>query len=220
MGLLANRASPSLKDKEDFKDIVDVLLETHMVSDASKACLRLMQAQLGRKKMTPDGCARKKNITEKLFHLKLTTDMILDLYLAVLPLLKQYVVFFERAEPSIHLLLDEQERLLRNFFACFIAPEALQDISVHRLLRLKLERYFLPRSVMFLGAATEQHLSSNSSSALMVETFLEQAKEGYLACGKYLQKKMPLENKFLQAAQALDPMCRGHTSTRVQLKTL
>ena len=44
--------------------------------------------------MTPHGCAQKKNITVKLFHLELTTDMIVYLYLTVMPLLKQYMFLF------------------------------------------------------------------------------------------------------------------------------
>ena len=49
----------------------------------------------------------------------------MNIFASVLPLLKKYVMFFERKEPSIHKLYDELFALLREILSWFIKPEVI-----------------------------------------------------------------------------------------------
>lgn len=58
--------------------------------------------------MTAKGKATKGRNVEKLFYLRKKTLMIMNLYLAVLHLLKKYVMLFQAKEPLMHKLHDQQ----------------------------------------------------------------------------------------------------------------
>ena len=63
------------------------------------------------KTLTKDGKNRKARICEKVIVKAVTTSLQLNLYAAVLPILKSYVVLFQTSSPMVHKLADEQEKL-------------------------------------------------------------------------------------------------------------
>ena len=138
-------------------------------------------------------------------------------YTAVLPLLKKYVCLFQTKEPLIHKLYDEQEQLFLNFLSCFIKAEILKDKNIKQLLSLNVsnEDYILKKS-MFLVSA--ESIVSKDLEHNAVASFLEQAKQAYVECAQYLQKKLPLDNYLLKCLSAIDPIARGHSLTADRLK--
>lgn len=54
----------------------------------------------------------------------------------------------------------------------------------------------------------------------MLKPFLDQVLQGYIACGEYLQRKLPLESMTLQCLSAVDPIARGHSKTGHLLREL
>lgn len=50
--------------------------------------------------------------------------------------------------------------------------------------------------------------------------YFQQLKSAYIACGLYLQKKLPLSNAFIINVTALNPSSRGKTTTLKRLKEL
>ncbi|KAL2083805.1 hypothetical protein ACEWY4_021578 [Coilia grayii] len=54
----------------------------------------------------------------------------------------------------------------------------------------------------------------------VVMDFLEIVTKAYINRGKYMQKKLPLKSKTLQALSSIDPVVRGHSQAVIQLKEL
>ncbi|KAG5286163.1 hypothetical protein AALO_G00011670 [Alosa alosa] len=50
--------------------------------------------------------------------------------------------------------------------------------------------------------------------------FIENVSKAYITCGKYMQVKLPLKSKTLQALSSIDPVVRGHSQAVTQLKEL
>nr|KAG5688077.1 hypothetical protein BaRGS_007122 [Batillaria attramentaria] len=68
---------------------------------------------------------------------------------------KSYTVLLESKEPLIHKLLDQQEKLIREFLVCFLMPEAFNDLSIKKICELDLAKNLQPKSDFFLGRARE-----------------------------------------------------------------
>ena len=60
------------------------------------------------KTMTKEGKARRGRICEKLFTHDKYTQLVMNYYASVLPMLKEYILMFQTQEPLIHKLHDHQ----------------------------------------------------------------------------------------------------------------
>lgn len=65
-----------------------------------------------------------------------------------------------------------------------------------------------------------ENLSDTHPKHPIIEDFLEKVVKAYVACGKYMQVKLPLKSKTLQALSSIDPVVRGHSEAGTQLKQL
>lgn len=54
----------------------------------------------------------------------------------------------------------------------------------------------------------------------IIMDFIGKVTKAYTACGKYMQNKLPLKSKTLQALSSIDPVVRGHSQAVTQLKEL
>ena len=109
--------------------------------------------------------------------------LTMNFFIAVLPIMKEYVCLFQSREPLIHLLHDKQEQVFKDFMACFVKSENLVHKTAKQLKLLNLdsdEGLFLHYKDMFVGRPTS-------------------------TCGKYMQKKLPLDNKLLRTLSSIDP---------------
>jgi len=137
--------------------------------------------------------------------------LILHLYVSVLPLLKRYTVMFQTKEPMLHRATDEQLRLMKEFVMCFIQPNALMNKSVKQIVQLDLSApsNCLPDKDMFVGPGVKKLCES---ADIVVLSFIKTARKTFMACGSYLQLKMPVTNKILRHVSAHDPFVKaqGH----------
>ncbi|XP_071506624.1 uncharacterized protein [Diadema antillarum] len=204
-------------ERRKYASCVSDIFKKHQVDDNTQIALRNMQNSMKKKKMTKEGRERTNIILHKLFFVGPKTKVLLHIFTSVLPMLKSYVMLFQRDASMIHLLNDEQCDLLQKFLCCFMKPEKLQDISSMRLAKLQIDdtANHLDTNDIYLS----RHIRKNLPSAL-VEEVTNKLLKAYIKCGTCLQKKMPLNNDLLKTVSAIDPCCRGHTATLKSLLKL
>ena len=210
----------SQEDKHSYKPVILAILRRQSVSKESHRELAAIWSKLKLKKMTKEGKARKERLVDKLFYKSEKTRLILHIYVNVLPILKSYVMLFQTKVPLVHKLYDRLIILFRDFLACFIKPQYLVDKSVNQLLTQDLSANVLPHKQMFLGEVVRDILRNYKQNDPRLINFLNKAREAYIACASYLQQKLPLQNRLLKFASAIDPMARGHSLAASYLKKL
>lgn len=112
--------------------------------------------------------------------------------------------------------------MLREFIACFIRPEKipasqkkLQTVDVSN------KENHLPQKEMFVGNSSfVKNAITNKDKHSSVKSVLEQLSVAYVDCAQTLQRKMPINNIFLQAVSSIDPCARGHSITLSYMKKL
>ncbi|ELU15299.1 hypothetical protein CAPTEDRAFT_193779 [Capitella teleta] len=131
------------------KPVLDVIMKYGLSSEGRK---RLKSIWAKGKNVTPEGRKKKERICEKVI-LKPTEILLINFWCSVLPLLKDYVLLFQKRDPMIHKLHDQQEETFRKFLTCFIKPEKLINFSAPKMKQLKLKQdSFLKKP--FIGKAT------------------------------------------------------------------
>ena len=122
----------------------------------------------------------------------------------------------------LHKLNDEQVELLKNLLACFVKPEFLNNSSGDVLSKLDLsnDKNLLSSKDMFVGHKVKKIIRDCHKADSLVLDFLKLARIAYVACGKHLQKKMPVTNKFMKHLSALDPIVKGTTVCLTHMKNL
>lgn len=162
----------------------------------------------------------------KLFENQLETKLNLSLFISVLPLLQEYVKLFQTGSPSIHLMYDKQITLLKNFIVCFVKPEVITAIgnSPKKIKQLHVDEpqnHLQKKKCIFIGDLAKKLISLAPKSSLnVVKVFYKNTLKAYISCAKVLQSKMPITNRFLKAASALDPRLRGHSYSLELMKEL
>ena len=204
-------------EKQTYQDTVSGIFEQYDISSTSQQGIKRLQKQMSGEKMTQDGTNRKKRIFQKLFYTSEKTRLELKIYGSVLPMLKKYVMMFQSSEPLIHKLNDKQQELLLDFLSCFIRPEVLRDISSRSLKQLDIcdKANQLPQKDIHLVGNIMKGLHAPQANEL-----IKQLREGYVKCGQKLQQRMPVNNKLLRCASAIDPHATGHTITMQRLLQL
>ena len=194
-----------------FPRVVEILKRRSCTSAEQKAQLQTTWETLSKKKMTSDGQLRKQKVLDGLFQNRKEVLFIMHFYVAVLPMLKSYVVLFETKSPSIHKLHEEQVRLVRGFLSLYVRPEKIPAKSKD-LAHLELqEKDYLSHSDMFLGTNAKKALMEGKRENVV--PMLQKVRTAYIECGQYLIKKMPINNNTLKWVSALDPQARGHSLT-------
>lgn len=138
------------------------------------------------KKLTKDEKDRKLRIVDKLFHERKLAKLIMALYSSVFPLLKSFVILFEMKEPLIHLLHDEQVRLLKEFLVCFIKPDVVMGAkSSLRLKKLDISSQSnqLNAETMFLGVKAQSVIRKSTKKDFGLKGFMKQVVDAYTLCG-------------------------------------
>nr|XP_055036878.1 uncharacterized protein LOC129424288 [Misgurnus anguillicaudatus] len=156
-------------------------------------------------------------VVKKLWHEDTKTELHLSVYTGVLAILKEYVMVFQSRDTLVHKLHDKQLQVFTNFLACFVKPEHLPPIP-RTLAGLKLKGdKLLPARDMYVGRVADRFRREHPQHHLL-KPFLDQVLQGYIACGEYLQSKLPLESMTLQCLPAVDPIARGHSKTGCLLR--
>ena len=202
------------KEVERYKYIYQELIKRKDLSEKSQQELLKLKANLASKKMTKEGAERKERIIHKLFYERKTTRILLSLYASVLEVLKEYTVMFQAKEPMVHVLHDEQTRLVREFLGYFVRPEVLpQGSRKVTSLPLEKEALWLPVTDMFIGSTARKLMLKLNSKDPLRKDISERIQNAFVKCGKVLQQKMPINNELLKSLSAIDPCARGHGLT-------
>lgn len=202
-------------DKDVYDEVLVDILNKANVTDEGKNTVKMIQEHLRSKwkSFTEDGKNRKSSCMQKIVQETDKTQLLLYLYSSVLPLLKEYVLFFQSKDLKIHRLHDKQESLLNNFFSCFMKSEELGG-GARQLSQLDLtdRDKQLPLKELFTGSQVQQLMKKMSKSERNeTSTVILNA---YISCGKTLQTKMPLSNKLLMCLSAVDPVMLGTSEGR------
>jgi hypothetical protein len=147
-------------EKEIQQDVLDKILSPL----PAKTKAAVLETQTSIKKLffagTKDGKERKQRIAGKLFQERDLTMAILNLYCKVLPILNQYILFFQKREPLMHKLHEQQELIIKEFLGCFVKPSLLLDAGPAQLVKLKTRlrssEVLLGEADMFLGSAGDK----------------------------------------------------------------
>ncbi|KAK1902004.1 Zinc finger BED domain containing protein 5 [Dissostichus eleginoides] len=161
---------------------------------------------------------RKERVVKKVWFESLNTNLHLSVYLGVLPILKEYVMVFQGSQTLVHKLHDKQFEVVTSFMACFIKAEHLHT-TPKKLVEMEFSDKMLPLRELYVGPLAEK-LKTEHPQHLIVLQFLNTVKTAYISTAAYMQKKLPLNSRTLQALSALDPLVRGHSETGILLKRL
>ncbi|KAF3857796.1 hypothetical protein F7725_010997 [Dissostichus mawsoni] len=210
----------STADKELYREPLELMYTKYHVNQAGRARIKVVQEELNRKGMTPQGRERKKRVCQKLWHEETTTVLRLSIYMGLLAILKEYVMVFQGSQTLVHKLHDRQLELFLAFMACFVKAEHITQLSPSALREMVLEDHMLlPSKEVYVGQEADTFRSQNPNHALLVP-FLADVRKAYITTAVYLQKKLPLASPTLTALSALDPLLRGHSQATIQLKRL
>lgn len=146
----------------------------------------------------------------------------MNMYLAVLPMFKSFVLIFEQSELMCHRLHDEQTSLFRDFLACFVKQQHISGLSARQLKELDVSNVNLHHSTstVFVGNAVEQLIAQSNKHSALAGDFRKEMKAAYVSAALYIQKKLPLNNTLLRCLSAIDPKAQGHSTTYSHLKKL
>ncbi len=208
-------------DKPVYQEVLDSLYSKYKVSVKAQKRVKVIHEDLTKKSMTDKGKARKVRIYQKILFQREKTDMVISVYISVLPLLKEYVMVFQGKKTLCHKLHDKQMQTFTDFLACFVKAENLQKLSPARLQKLDLNdsNNLLKKSSMFVGDGAKKIIEKKGKDSVTA-TFLNDVSTAYSTCGSYLQQKLPLNSPTLQALCAIDPMVKGHSVTTARLTDL
>ena len=199
------------KEAETYRPIYQEVLRRKNVSAESLEQLQNFKVELSKRRMTKDG---KERINDKLFYERRKTKMLLSIYAATLQILKEYTLLFQGKDPMIHIIHDEQTRLLREFLGYFIKPEKLPKGSKKLVaLNLELKDNWLPESEMFMGRTARKVVQKSNIKDYIVKDVLDRLSQAYVNCATKLQQRMPVNNQLLKTLSAIDPSARGHSLT-------
>jgi len=198
-------------DKSSFKHLIEGIYRRRQVSDESKKIISTVHTNLGKKKITEDGQKRKDKCMERLFHERLKTKLVLNFYVAVLPLLKHYVMLFEMKDPIVHLLHEKQVQLFKEFLICFCKPDKVKSMRSRDLANLDLNvaDLVLDKKDMFIGGRNTA-IINKSQKSYVIENFLSTVYNAYTTTAEYLRLKLPLVNPLLRSISAIDPTSLGN----------
>jgi hypothetical protein len=211
----------SKDDKVAYQSVLDDIYRKHSVGAKAEKRITSFHDTLTSKSMTDKGKARKRRIIKRIYFEERTTKLHLSLYLSVLAIMKEYVMVFQGKDTLVHKLHDQQIAIFTNFLACFIKAEYLQERTPEQLKKFDVTdpQSRLALKHMFVGDKADAYVKENPKDSV-VRKFLQLTSEAYTTCAAYMQGKLPLESKTLQALSAIDPIVRGHSVTVLGLKTL
>lgn len=192
------------------------LLIKHEVPHPARLRLKEVWQEMGArsKNFTDEGRKRKARICRKVLYEEKKTLLELHFYVAVMPLLKEYVMLFQTKEPLVHKLHDSQEKIFCEFLTCYVKPDKLINSKGHNLSGPQLKVIDLQDSAIclstpFVGSKGKAIMQEVGMTDRMIVGFQEKVTKAYRECGSYLQGKLPLSSPTLRALSCLDPDARG-----------
>ena len=184
-----------------------------------------LQSDLALRSRTKDGKEGVRRLTNKIFVHHMWSKSVLGIYISALAVLKEYVCLFQSDECKVHMLHDSQMNVFKRFLAMFVKPQVFsrlgpEQITDAKRLSANAEENLLSLHEMHTGSYAQKELSALRAKDRLVLLFLETAQKGFIGCGEYLKRKLPINN-VLKSMAALDPESEHcHNSVQKCLKEL
>ena len=180
------------ENKVVYANVLEELFAKYNVNEKSQAIIKTFHAVLNKKCMTNAGKCRKSRIIDKIYFKLPTTQLQISVYTNVLPILKEYVMVFQRKQTLIHKLHDHQLEVFCTFLGCFLKAEYITDLKPAQLCSLDVtaKTHKLNVQQMFMGQQATSMVSNNPNSVTV--KFIEQLSNAYEKCAAYMQKKLQL----------------------------
>ena len=186
-------------------------------NENGRKLLKSIHTECRLKNMTAEGKERKKRIVRKLLIGRVKTLLLLNMYICCLEKFKSYVETFQKKEPMVHRLSDEQYEHVKWFFQCFIKSEAVKNtIAGLKKMNVKDTSLHLPNMNLYVGIQATKVLNSLKEKDKIRVEFLETMKRAYVDTAEYMQSKL-CPSEIVREMSALDPKVCGYTVTHVQL---
>ena len=143
----------------------------------------------------------------------------MNLYQAVLSNFKTFLLTFEKKEPLVHKLYDDQISLLKWFLTCFVKFEEINKSKDILTLDVKDTAVHLRKRDLYIGNQATQILRATPASDSLKMEFRCTLKEAYVSTAVYMQSKLKASD-VVKSLSAIDPKTLGHTLTFQELSKL
>ena len=205
-------------DRHLYKHELNALYTEHLVTEISHKRLAKIQKVL----QVKNSEERKLRSVEKLIEQTEKILLIANHYVSVLLLLKSIVCILQAKNTNIHRIHDLMVDNLKSFFCCFVKYESITNLTSSQLKSFAFKSNVRQMKSFYVGQKNHELIKQMLSLKKkdMVNDFLIQVKQSYLASGKYLQNTYDITNPILQAFSAINPVARGHTLTFTYLSKL
>ncbi|CAK6970466.1 hypothetical protein NQZ68_031049 [Scomber scombrus] len=117
----------STADKELYREPLELMYTKYNVNQAARARIKVVQEELNRKGMTPQGRERKKRVCQKLWHEETTTVLQLSIYMGCSGYSQG------GSQTLVRKLHDRQLELFLAFLAFFVKAEHITQLSPRAL---------------------------------------------------------------------------------------
>lgn len=106
--------------------------------------------------------------------------------MAIMPLLKAYMLLFQSNEPLAHQLHHNQENIFRNSLTCYVKPDHFvdakrQSLSGQKLKQLNLHDREILLSKPFVGDKCDSIMQDDAKEHSVVVAFREKMEKAYIA---------------------------------------
>ena len=203
----------ALETNAQVKELCSILMPCE---DGKIKAIEDMHKELRCQNMIDEVKSRKERIVERLFFSRVKTLLHMHLYIAVLKRFKTYVEIFEKNEPHVHQLCDEQEHLLKEFLSHFIKIDVLNSSKDLREIDVKDLSVHAPTSYMYLGLYTRQVLKELDETSALRSEFICKVRAAYVDTAGYMQQKL-CSSPVVKCMAALDPKAKWCSVTAAKL---
>lgn len=171
--------------------------------------------------LTKDGEERKKRIASKLWCSRQKTLLYLYFYAYTLKKFNAYILTFQKNEPMIHKIHDQQQDTIRWFLQLFIKSEIINKYRGN-LDKIKIEdaSNHVQTKDLGMGVRCKKIFKSLPKDSQLRGEFKKEILKSYVATAQYMLPKL-CKSEPLKNLSALDPKAIGFTATHTtQLRLL
>ena len=116
-------------------------------------------------------------------------------------------MLFQKKGPLIHKVYFEQIDVVHTFLIYFVKPEKVVGVTFGKKNKgLEITNSdILPNKMLFFGTGARKIISKLGEKNEIVSSFFLKLRKCYLVCAKYIQQKLPLENKVWKLIAIINP---------------
>lgn len=203
-------------DRYLYESDVQLIIKSKALSKTEVDRIVHLQTELKRKPLTKEGRVRKERIVQKLFIEQKKTLLQCAAYQSVLLYFEKYITLFQSNNVLLHELHVQLFELTKHFLVLFMKHEVVSGCKTSKaFLKVDIDDSgnHLPEKLLYIGDEGVQIVNKLTKGDATVREFRTVLKKAYIACSKYMLKKLPLNKPLFIYFTGLNPSLRGQTST-------